>query len=503
MADIAPSIPKTITPRMAAWPWIVTVAVISVQALQIGTQSIGKPGFGIDFELLYTVAKVWGQGGNPYDDAALKRAWLEHGDPNLPAPGRPITPNVYPLTVAPLIRPLTFLPFDVAVLVWSGIVLAAEAWLVLYVLRSAASGSGPVTRRIPIALALTAFLMSYPVRLNLASLNVGMVVAMLGIFALQNRRRTWLAGGALGLSLVKYSVTGPLALLLAWRRQYRLLAVALAVQIALVCVATWGTNDTHPLQWVDAMRTEMAASLAPGAINSHDAVAGMPMHLGFRSLWHRIAPAHDFLHWTIVGCIVLLAGARVLRSPRGESRQLRGYDLPAAALLAATLLSFYHRAYDLIPVMVLTMAWLVRPSIRKSTRSVTEAMIWAALIWTLIPGLWTGWDSPQSGIWVRLFVQPACAWSALGLCLLLCLRGSVDDAEPDVGCDGEPTGRVHSTSLDHGARSGALAPGRVCPGGDHSRASPGPQGGIPPGSTGARERRQGLSLGHSPPALLL
>ncbi|MCZ6697410.1 MAG: glycosyltransferase family 87 protein, partial [Planctomycetota bacterium] len=397
----------------------VTAAVISVHALQIGTQSIGKPGFGVDFELLYTVSALWGEHGNPYDDAALKEAWRAVGDPRLPEPGRPITPNVYPLTVAPLIRPLTYVPFAAAIVIWSGIILASEAWLMLYILRSAAAGPGCAVRRIPIALALTALMLSYPVRLNLASLNIGMVAAALGIYAVQNGRRTWLAGAAFGLSLVKYSVTGPLGLLLLWRRQYRLLGVALAVQVVLVCVATWGGGYRHPLEWVGAMRAEVAHSLSPGAINAHDAIAGGPMHLGFRSLWHRVAPAHDAWHWPLVVLIVGLGIARVMQSPRDETERVRRFDLTAAAVLSVTLLSFYHRAYDLIPLMVLACAWLVRPATDGGVRSFGEVMTWAALIWTVTPGLWAGWDSSSSGVWVQMLVQPACAWSTLGFCLLL------------------------------------------------------------------------------------
>lgn len=419
MADAARSIPKPARRLTPAWPWVVTAAVISVQALQIGSQSIGKPGFGIDFELLYTVALVWSQDGDPYDDTALKRAWREHGDLNLPEPGRPITPNVYPLTIAPLVYPLTFFPFVTAVVIWTIAVLASEAWLLLYVLRSAASGPRPLTRRIAVALALTAILMSYPVRLNLASLNAGMITGMLGVIALMNSRRGLLAGAALGVSLVKYSVTGPLVFLFAWRRDYRLLGVALGMQVFLIGVATWGGGYEHPLEWVGAMRTEVAASLAPGAINSHDAVAGAPMHLGLRSLWHRVVPGFDRLHWLVVAGVVCLAGICVMRSSRDKGRRL--VDLPAAGLLAAVLISFYHRAYDLIPVMVLASAWLVRPTISKGRRSVSEIAIWAALIWTVVPGLWMGWDNAESGFWVLMFVQPACAWCALVFCVFLCI----------------------------------------------------------------------------------
>ncbi len=410
--------------RFAAWPAVVVAAVILVQAFQVVTQSYGRPGFGVDFSLLYTVAAAWREGRNPYDDAVVKETWRVRGDPDLPAPGRPVTPNVYPLTVAPLVAPLSWLPFGAAILVWSGVVLACEAWLLWGVLRGAQAARDGV-RLIPVAVAVTILMLSYPMRLNLASLNIGLVVSAAAVYAVLNGGRTLPAGVAYGLALVKYSVTGPLVFLFAWRRQYRLIGVALAVQFALFAVATWGggAHARPPLHWISDMRAEIADSLASGAINAPDAPRGGAMHLGLRSLWHRIAPDRDAWHWGVVAALVGVAGVRLVRSPRDPAAgrrpdkmaHSRRTDLDAAALLAVTLVCFYHRAYDLIPVMVLVLAWLVRPGGGANRR---ELLLWGALAWTIVPGLWEGWDAASTGGWVWVFVQPACAWSALALCLI-------------------------------------------------------------------------------------
>lgn len=397
-----------------SWPVVLVSALISVQAVQIAAQSYGNPGFGIDFALLYCASHVWAEGGDPYDDAAIKDAWKRHGDAALPAPGRPITPNVYPLTIAPLIRPLAQLPFGAAIILWLAIILAAEAWLILLVLRSA--NQGTAIRLIPVAVAVAILMLSYPTRLSLASLNIGMITGMLGLYAVSRSTNTWRAGLALGLSLVKYSVTGPLVLLLLWRRSYRVVAVCVGVQIVLVSVSTWGGRSVHPFEWLGSMQSEIAASLAPGAINSHDAVLGGAMHLGLRSLWHRLAPTADNLHWPVVavlGVVAVMLIARSKRTPHAGSRP----DSDLAIILAFTLIAFYHRAYDLYPLMVLTAAWLVRP--RASTRAYepAEYVLWAALAWTVVPGIWAGWDQTTSPAWIRLAVQPACAWAALATCL--------------------------------------------------------------------------------------
>lgn len=436
--DVIVPDPSAGPPRRPTWPWLVVAALISVQALQIATQSYGRPGFGVDFELLYSVARVWSDGGNPYDDDAIKAAWAKCGDPSLPAPGWPVTPNVYPLTVAPLVWPLTKLPFGAAIILWCGIVLACEAWLLLFVFRSAAAaGSRP--RVIPVAGVAAILMLSYPTRLNLASLNIGMIAGMLGLYSVLNARRPWSAGLALGLSLVKYSVTGPLLLLLLWRRAYRTVGVALAVQLVLVAVATWGGGSRHPLAWIDGMRAEIAASLLPGAINAHDAVRGGAMHLGVRSLWHQLAPGADAWHWFVVAALVTIGAALVLGSARHVRAPPGGYDLTLCAVWAITLTAFYHRAYDLIPVMALTAGWLVRPRTPGRRPDAAECLLWAALIWTVVPGLWNGWDAATAPPWVRLAVQPACAWAALVFAISLSRTADrSSERRASVGSDATP-----------------------------------------------------------------
>jgi hypothetical protein len=450
----APSNPQSSIvhrPSSVRWPWLVTAGVIAIQAAQICVHSVGKPGFGTDFQLLYAVATVWGHQQNPYDDAAIKEAWRAHGDPSLPEPGRPITPNVYPLTVAPLIWPLTRVPFGAAILLWTVVVLAAEAWLIMQILQGAAAG-GRAIRRIPVAMAITILMLCYPVRLNLASLNIGLVAAALALAAVRNGHRPWLAGIAMGLSLIKYSVTGPLLVLMVWRRQYRAVAVAVAVQALLVSTATWGGTFHHPFEWTDAMRAEISDSLEPGGINAHDTPRGAGMHLELRSLWWRFFPGADAWHWLLVAALFGLAASALSRTRRGGARRdsrtsdlswPRGEEVregilapadsctsgrsgspdPEAALvIAITLVAFYHRAYDLLPVMVLTLIWLVRPGPRTGSTSnrFVENLTWAVLALTIVPGLWRGWDTSAVQTWARWFVQPACAWSAILLIPLLC-----------------------------------------------------------------------------------
>lgn len=409
--------------RGPKWPWLVVSAVIAIQAAQLALHSVGRPGFGTDFQLLYTVSMAWSQHRDTYDDATLKETWRAHGDRTLPIPGRPITPNVYPLTVAPLIWPMTHLPFHAAILLWAAVVLGSEAYLIVYILRaSLPRGDNQGIRRIAVALAVAILMLCYPIRLNLASLNIGLPMAALAVAALHvanlpsrakglARHRAWVAGVAMGIALVKYSVTGPLLLLMVWRRQYRAVGTALAVQLGLVAIATWAGGYNHPLEWVGAMRSEIAYSLAPGEINAYDAEKGAAMHLHLRSLWHRLSPGNDTWHGLLVIGLFIVPAACVLRRQPGGSSAGTVPVVEAAVLLLLTLASFYHRAYDLIPAMVLVMAWLVRALPARSGGRVQEWFIWGLMAITIAPGLWDGWDAATAPTWVRLCVQPACAWA--------------------------------------------------------------------------------------------
>jgi hypothetical protein len=405
-----------------------------VQGGQIGLQSVGRPGFGTDFQLLYTVASAWGEQQDTYDDTVIKETWQARGNPGLPVPGRPNTPNVYPLTVAPIIWPLTLMRFDWAILLWAAVILVSEAYLILRILRPGGGQyQGRPVRRIAIAVAVAMLMLCYPIRLNLASLNIGMVASALALAALgvggrpqrggrPAKGREWLAGVAMGLALVKYSVTGPLLLLMARQRQYRAIVVAFGVQVVLVLTATWGGGYSQPLEWVGGMRTEISHSLAPGEINAYDAPKGTAMHLHVRSLWHRFFRGGDAWHWVLVAGLVVAAGAGLHRGPRWRFRGPASatasgvIDLEAALIVAVTLASFYHRAYDLIPAMVLVLAWLVSYCPAHNVGRPLEAALWAVLALTIAPGIWGGWDDAASASWVRLVIQPACAWAT---CLMI------------------------------------------------------------------------------------
>jgi len=458
------------------WPCLAALAVTALLAAQVLSQSFGKPGFATDFQLLYTAASLWGDGGNPYDDAALKSHWIEIGDPALPIPGRPVTPNVYPLTIAPIIYPLTKLPFHHAVLVWTGVLLASFFWLAWYVLRTASTNR---VRMIPVALAVGILLLGYPTRLNLASLNIGLATSALALWAITSPRSRFTAGIAMGLALLKYSITGPLWLLLLWRRRFSAAAIAVGVQVALVAMVALNQETSSPLHWVSDMRAEIAASLAPGAINAYDAAHGAAMHLGFRSLWHRLAPGVDWAHGILVALILFACISALIRRRATHLREA-DHDADAALLLAVTTISFYHRAYDLIPVIALTLAELLRregeapaePHIdgmtthQRGRRTFTEVLVWTCLALTVLPGLWAGWDSNHAPWLTRYFIQPACAWAALGLCVALTLtlyKCRASRSEP--AC---PHAGTLPSEQDH---TNELRPGRGRPGSDQC-ASP-------------------------------
>lgn len=424
-----PPPPRTHTHPSPRWPIWVACVVVAVQALDL-TRGLGNAGFGSDFQLLYTVATAWGAGRDAYDDDVIKQTWAAHGDSSLPSPGRPVTPNVYPLCIAPLIWPFTLVNIHTAMLIWIAILLACEAWLLVLVLRSAipppavgeGAGAAAEIRLIPVTLAVGVLVLCYPMRLNLASLNIALIAGTAGLWATLNAQtRPWRAGLLLGAALVKYSLTGPLVIWLIWRKRWTAIGVAIAAQAALVVVATAVGPYAFPLYWLDHMRAEMAASLATGGINAHDTFAGSAMLLHVRALWYRLMPGYDAWHWAILVGLVYLAGRAVGRSPlkaRDESVQRdAACRADLAWIILLTCVAFYHRAYDLVPPMALVLSGLVSP--RGDAQSVpARTAAWALLLVTVLPGLWDGWDGVDVSQWTFVLIQPACAWATVGLALL-------------------------------------------------------------------------------------
>ena len=148
------------------------------------------------------------------------------------------------------------------------------------------------------------------------------------------RRRHWLIVGALlSAALFKYTVTVPLAFIFVIRRQWKPLAVAAAIHIALtVALGLW--TGTDPITLV-RQSMEVGVQLNPSGGDAD--LAGLASWFGVADVWPCARAGYVLFGLAIVGyssCRLFSHGHDML------------LDLSVLAVLADMV--FYHRCYDLV-----------------------------------------------------------------------------------------------------------------------------------------------------------
>ncbi len=148
------------------------------------------------------------------------------------------------------------------------------------------------------------------------------------------RRRHWLIVGALlSAALFKYTVTVPLAFIFVIRRQWKPLAVAAAIHVALTVVLGLWTG-TDPITLV-RQSIEVGVQLNPSGGDAD--LAGLASWFGVAEVWPWARAGYVLFGLAIVGyssCRLFSHGRDML------------LDLSVFAVLADMV--FYHRCYDLV-----------------------------------------------------------------------------------------------------------------------------------------------------------
>lgn len=386
---------------------------------------------GIDFRMTYTAARAWLKGRDPYDDATLKQVWAGGGMPQATPPGLPQTPNVYPLSIAPVLAFLAWLPFPPAFAIWMLVNAAAAAWLVWAVIAAAADTDGPSTATIPDAAriepadgqrddilsrywphaAACLFLFGFPLHYGLLVGNLAITATLFVVLSLRYRDERPLAAGVFyGLALVKYTLCGPLAILFAVERRWRLLGTAAAVQLVLLGVASAGSSGDSAIGWVHSMLAAGFDSMAPGAVNHYASLDYTALHMELAALLFRIAPSlaawHRAFEAALVAGLVATCGRRSDRPPSRAIIELR-YVL----VLALTMIGLYHRTYDAIVVIVPLIAWLLRHGavLRRGLRG----GLWMAAGLSVFAGPTVAGGGSHVPYVVLAFVQMNVVWAML------------------------------------------------------------------------------------------
>ncbi len=372
-----------------------------------------------DFALVYAQARVWVQGGNPYDHPTLLSA-MESADVTAPASfERQRWPAIYPPTMHPLMAPLAAMPWAAAKTIWLLVNITATLLAIALVVRLAEL-RGP-----PAVLFAAGALVFAPLLSGIGKGQLALVSLVLALDAwsmTRDRRDGLLAGLLLGLGLaLKPQIAGVIWLLLVWRGRWRctLMAAATAAGIGAVGAAWLWFSD---VPWLEALRANLADNAVGG---SGDPTSVNPLRFQLINLHYLLAVLigddRAAIDWAVrIAAMVLVVPALILARKRDD----RDADLLLLGVLAAvSLLAVYHRPYDAV-LLYPAAAWSLAAAWRGHRLGIASLLVLtifllpgAALPHQLADG---GFVSPaivESRVW-QAVVMPHQVWALLVLTLL-------------------------------------------------------------------------------------
>jgi hypothetical protein len=400
------------------------LTLIVIGLLQLGFRASQRLRHDIpmwDFVSVYSAARTWAHGGDPYDLPSVLASWRATG---LFAGREPTTwATVYPPTSLLMVLPLALLSPTAAMAIWLVLVIGM---LVAQFL--ALADMARIRWREPLALILVgAALESAPVQFGVLSgqLSMPAISACIIAFWCVGRGREKLAGVLLGLACaIKPQIAAVFVVYYVClrRRNVSVYAVLLAAAIGLIAVAAMQLSH---VDWVRGWTQSIAASSRPGGVNDYswadpyrDEIVDLKMPLA--------SFVHNGLLLRIAAeCIALaLAAWYVGMRMREGLRSARGELLALACLCGLALMPIYHRVYD-ATLLVTALAWALAELDGPRRRLALGAMI--VMLPLLIPfdsvqsvqNRWHGVYLLSQTWWWQSLVAPHYAWAVLAVTVVL------------------------------------------------------------------------------------
>lgn len=312
------------------------------------------PQNGIDFLTYYKGAREWIEG--TYSDGA----------------GSLFT---YPPFAVPLISPLAILSFERARILWLGINLLATA-VSIYLVLCYFKG-WPTKVKFNLAL-LVLSLAPFRVMLRVGQISLIVTALVLGTLLAESRKRKYLAGILLGLSLCKYTLSFPFFLYFLWKKDWKIVTAAVSVTILLTQLYALRLQ-VSPIKVVSDYVTVMGKL----SIANTSAFVGSTE---IKPLLYWLTGA-DYVSSNILWVMLLTASVIIMAfvfTRRPEAKQIHFAILSLFALWAV-----YHRTYDSV-LYIIPIALLVDFLMRGKYK--TFSVVWLAatgLLVLSIPGLLT------------------------------------------------------------------------------------------------------------------
>ncbi|HEC22758.1 MAG TPA: DUF2029 domain-containing protein [Chloroflexi bacterium] len=386
------------TRRHLAVGLIILLIPLAAASLVRGvSKALGRP---CDFQNFWVSGQLVAEGQNPY------RVWLED-KPQLRERAIPpgtcsdledlpvFNPPLLPLMMIAF-SGLDFLP---ARIIWLGLDIIMAILLPLLLMRLNPRPPSGQLQVISVLFFLTWLPVRYAISLSQTGLGAGFL-AVLAVWLTYRERPRWLLAGLLmGAALIKYTLTGPLLLFFLIYRRYRVVAVAVLVQVLAFILFTLLVGDslseaTHAYFALLFQATGQSSGVVSldgwlntvGLSSSASALIGLVASVVVTGLfiiphyWHEaLTPISD------------------LSSPRGR---LKG-NLLITLLILVGLLFFYHRPYDL-PLLFAFLAFAAGFDLPEDITTPRGRMIMILLISAvavglamMLPGWWIGAAHPS------------------------------------------------------------------------------------------------------------
>ncbi|MBX3359189.1 MAG: DUF2029 domain-containing protein [Phycisphaeraceae bacterium] len=419
---------------------IVVAAAVFVYRGPYRAMTIGNA----DFALVYSSARTWLVGGNPYDSQQISRVWLEAGggvDRN-PAE-RGSTVLLYPPATFALLSPLAALPWRLAAASW--VALNVVLWLASVWIVGGMAGLRPGARTTRLYWAAgLAFAPAHTCIGHGQTAILAVALAVLGLAHLQRNGanpRGILPGVLLGLgAAIKPQVAALFTVYAGGRARWRAVAGSIAA-VALALGIGAARMQLSGIPWWSSWRANVAAFTLT---DDGDPTAANPWRFQLINLHFPLHTITDDRLVVRVSALVIVGALALAYYLVDRRRATRRADLCSLGVVSVvTLLVVYHRAYDAC-VLVLPLAWaiatLADPSEPRRVRRLAAAALVCVAAF-LTPGgpmlvvlhEW-GWVPDRlaaSALWQTLLV-PYATWALvlLGVMLILARASTPRDERP-------------------------------------------------------------------------
>lgn len=341
---------------------VLWVALIITLAAGAGDRSLAGPIKGPDFLPFYTMGWLVraGQTDKLYDLNAFHQTQVAL----VPESGPELYPPVYPPQAALLFAPLSRLSFRHATLLWNVMTIAMFAVIVRSAWR-------PVAKSLPDSLFVLASAAAFPPFWSLVLYGQATILILtafwLAWLALE-RGRSFVAGAAFGLLLIKPQFGIPVAVVVLACREWTMLAGAatsIAIQVAAVRLfLDWSVFIAY-------------GRFVPIIMGHADLLEPKPFHSHSLRALTRLAPLWIGLPaWIALCTIILVCAVRVWKTGAPVRVRL------GVVVLASVLVSPHLIVYD-ATVLVLSLLWF-GAYVQERCPSPEAARFWTCVYWLFV-----------------------------------------------------------------------------------------------------------------------